>query len=811
MDIGWDQLTLKKRSRGNRQCTGCAWPDRHVRRFRIARRPRRRLRTGTRPANHPAAHHRPRHGRHHRRPGLNQAAIGYDAGKVSGAALVAAVPGLDKLATISAEQISSIGSQDMNDTVWFTLAHRISDIFANNEADGVVITHGTDTMEETAFFLSEVLNSAKPVVLVGSMRPSTAVSADGPANLYEAVEVAASPQAAGRGVMVVLNDTILAPRSVQKSNTTSVQTFIAPNAGPIGYVDPSSIRFLTKTVSGNAPQPYALPAAAPLPRVDIIYAHANMDAALIEDAVKGGAKGLVLAGVATATAPRPPSKPSPRPRSRESSSTAPPAPAPASSTATSRSTTRTRLRRGTRPHRQSVGLDDNRRRHGAHPGARLPLIPENRGWRRRYPVFEEDLLGVNFRGLEPRAVGARAVSGYPWPCGRWSARPRASGTSGPMTTKPPSRGGRVRQGCRRPRRPRESTRHLRRRRQFLGDQAGVPGRGDQRPDERMLAARRRRRPGPSWAGRGPPLQHLELSPVVGHDFLRIVREQDVLGHPGRRALCADHVPDLAAQVGEELRVEEHKWNAGPDAQLQIAKLDPYLLQCPDAADVEYAKVGDLEPFLPEMARRRRRAVGSNDAGIRRTTYLPAAPARRGYRPARATPQSPRPPSVPPLGGPAEPPLPESQRIDVNPRLRRRFRRRQATLLPTRHMCAPLLSCRYWSSTSADAMHWVAVILSGTVLSERIRAGCQSNGYACLNRPGTLSRPSKRVPERARRRRRLRIVRDLFATAVRNDPSYSYLATSTRDDISVTSSSMLDRIIAHVDDEGLPGVHSHAYP
>jgi L-asparaginase len=227
----------------------------------------------------------------------NRAAIGYDAGKVSGAALVAAVPGLDKLATISAEQISSIGSQDMNDTVWFTLAHRINDIFANNEADGVVITHGTDTMEETAFFLSEVLNSAKPVVLVGSMRPSTAVSADGPANLYEAVEVAASPQAAGRGVMVVLNDTILAPRSVQKSNTTSVQTFIAPNAGPIGYVDPSSIRFLTKTVSGNAPQPYALPAAAPLPRVDIIYAHANMDAALIEDAVKGGAKGLVLAGV----------------------------------------------------------------------------------------------------------------------------------------------------------------------------------------------------------------------------------------------------------------------------------------------------------------------------------------------------------------------------------------------------------------------------------------------------------------------------------------------------------------------------------
>jgi L-asparaginase len=187
----------------------------------------------------------------------------------------------------------------MNDTVWFTLAHRINDIFAKNEADGVVITHGTDTMEETAFFLSSVIASSKPVVLVGSMRPSTAISADGPANLYEAVEVAASPQSSGRGVLVVLNDTIMAARFVQKSNTTSVQTFTSPNGGLLGSVDPSSIRFMTPPPAGNGnPAPaYALPPAPPLPRVDIIYAHANMDAALIEDAVKDGAKGLVLAGV----------------------------------------------------------------------------------------------------------------------------------------------------------------------------------------------------------------------------------------------------------------------------------------------------------------------------------------------------------------------------------------------------------------------------------------------------------------------------------------------------------------------------------
>jgi L-asparaginase len=223
-------------------------------------------------------------------------AIGYHSAKLSGADLIAAVPGLDKLAVLSVEKISQIGSQDMNDKVWFDLAKRIKKLFDNNEADGVVITHGTDTMEETAFFLSLVLSPDKPVVLVGSMRPSTAVSADGPANLYEAVEVAASHKARGRGVMVVLNDMIHAPRAVTKTNTTSVQTFVSPNSGPEGYVDPASIHF-TSPVAAAAHAPYALPPAPPLPRVDIIYAHANMDATLIDDAVRGGSKGIVLAGV----------------------------------------------------------------------------------------------------------------------------------------------------------------------------------------------------------------------------------------------------------------------------------------------------------------------------------------------------------------------------------------------------------------------------------------------------------------------------------------------------------------------------------
>jgi len=220
----------------------------------------------------------------------------YDSAKVSAADLVAAVPGMDKIAQLSAEQISAIGSQDMNDKVWFDLVKRIRAAIDKKEADGIVITHGTDTMEETAFFLQIVLATELPIVLVGSMRPSTAIGADGPANLYEAVKVAAAPESRGRGVLVVLNDTIHGARWAQKTNTTSVETFRSPDAGPVGYVDTGSLRFLQPAVPAKTPK-LKLPEAAPLPRVDIIYSHANMDAAPVEDAVKRGAKGIVLAGV----------------------------------------------------------------------------------------------------------------------------------------------------------------------------------------------------------------------------------------------------------------------------------------------------------------------------------------------------------------------------------------------------------------------------------------------------------------------------------------------------------------------------------
>jgi L-asparaginase len=225
-----------------------------------------------------------------------RAANAYNAGAVGAQQLVQAVPGIEKLAKLSTEQVASIGSQDMNDKVWFTLARRIQEIFDRNEADAVVITHGTDTLEETAFFLDNVLHTDKPVVLVGSMRPSTATSADGPSNLYEAVEVAASPSARGRGVLVVLNDQIQSARWTTKTNSTSVQTFVSPDTGPIGYVDPASVRFVAPAYQPDSHK-YALPSGDQLPRVEIVYSHANMDAMQIDNAIANKAKGIVLAGV----------------------------------------------------------------------------------------------------------------------------------------------------------------------------------------------------------------------------------------------------------------------------------------------------------------------------------------------------------------------------------------------------------------------------------------------------------------------------------------------------------------------------------
>src|SRR5579863_5840874 len=168
------------------------------------------------------------------------AATGTQAAYTSGAVgidtMLAAVPAITDLANIKGEQISNVGSQDMTFEIMLKLAKRINVLLASNDVDGVVVTHGTDTMEETAYFLNLVVKSKKPVVLVGSMRPSTAVSADGPLNLFNAVGVAADPTSSGRGVLVVMNDWIHGAHSLTKTSTTEVQTFLSPLRGLVGIL-----------------------------------------------------------------------------------------------------------------------------------------------------------------------------------------------------------------------------------------------------------------------------------------------------------------------------------------------------------------------------------------------------------------------------------------------------------------------------------------------------------------------------------------------------------------------------------------------
>jgi L-asparaginase len=223
---------------------------------------------------------------------------GYTSGQVGVDQLLAAVPQTKKLAVLRGEQIANIGSQDMNDEVWLKLARRVNELVAMPDVDGIVISHGTDTIEETAYFLNLVVKSKKPVVMTASMRPSTALSADGPLNFYNAVAVAANKEAGGRGVLVVINDWIHGASSLTKTSTTAVQTFLSPLRGLIGTVAYGDAEFYRGPVGRNTvDSEFSLDGVTALPRVDIVMAYANMDGAIIDGAAAAGAKGIVIAGV----------------------------------------------------------------------------------------------------------------------------------------------------------------------------------------------------------------------------------------------------------------------------------------------------------------------------------------------------------------------------------------------------------------------------------------------------------------------------------------------------------------------------------
>ena len=228
----------------------------------------------------------------------SQTEAGYQSGAVGVDLLIQAVPQLKDLADVTGEQIASIGSQDMNDAVWLKLGKRVNELLARPDVAGVAITHGTDTMEETSYFLNLVVHSDKPVVLTGSMRPSTAMSADGPLNIYNAVAIAADPKARGRGVLVTVDDDIHSGHDIVKTHTTDVGTMSSGEAGLVGAtLFGKNTWFRTPSAVHTKASEFSIDGVSTLPRVDIIYAHANMSPDIITSAVQNGAKGLVIAGV----------------------------------------------------------------------------------------------------------------------------------------------------------------------------------------------------------------------------------------------------------------------------------------------------------------------------------------------------------------------------------------------------------------------------------------------------------------------------------------------------------------------------------
>jgi L-asparaginase len=230
--------------------------------------------------------------------GASSDRAGYTAGKIPIDDLIGTIPTVKKIANITGEQIASVGSQDMTIAIWIKLAVRINEIFKNNEADGIVVTHGTDTQEETGYFLDLVIPYDKPVVLTGSMRPATAISADGPKNLYDAITVAIDPKSKGKGVLISFNEGIYDARDVMKMSTTKTNAFGSPNTGPVGQAYDGKVEYYSTSVREvNVKTPFAISASTKLPRVDIVYMYADAPSDEIDMLISKKVDGIVIAGV----------------------------------------------------------------------------------------------------------------------------------------------------------------------------------------------------------------------------------------------------------------------------------------------------------------------------------------------------------------------------------------------------------------------------------------------------------------------------------------------------------------------------------
>ncbi|GGD52012.1 asparaginase [Caballeronia grimmiae] len=220
---------------------------------------------------------------------------GYKAGVVGVNDLLDAVPALGNVARIHAEQIASVDSKDMSHALWTTLAQRIDALAAQDDIAGIVVTHGTDTLEETAYLLHLTVKTAKPVVLTAAMRPSSALSADGPLNLLNAVTVAACAQAKGQGVLVAFNNQIHSARDVTKTSTYAVDAFRSPEVGVLGFVQDGRVEFQRAVTKAHTlASEFAV--GAQWPMVEIVTSYAGVSRMAVDALVAAGVKGIVVAG-----------------------------------------------------------------------------------------------------------------------------------------------------------------------------------------------------------------------------------------------------------------------------------------------------------------------------------------------------------------------------------------------------------------------------------------------------------------------------------------------------------------------------------
>src|SRR6516162_4375701 len=211
--------------------------------------------------------------------------------------LLSQLPELKRIARVQEIPFRRLPSQALVDKDWLDLLRKIQSIFDNDEADGIVITHGTNTLEETAYFLNLTLKTDKPVVIVGSMRPSSALSADGYLNVVNAVRVAADPNSRGRGCLVVMNDTIFNGRDVTKNATYRVEAFQSRDLGPLGFADADGkvIYYHQPARAHTLQTEFDVSHLSSLPRVDVVISYVGADGAMIEAAANAGARGIVSA------------------------------------------------------------------------------------------------------------------------------------------------------------------------------------------------------------------------------------------------------------------------------------------------------------------------------------------------------------------------------------------------------------------------------------------------------------------------------------------------------------------------------------